>query len=47
MTMTSIKNIIWYFDKEVVNVFDLGYYGVEKDYPEEVIIITKQKEESG
>ena len=27
--------------KQVVNVFDLGYLGVEKDFPEAIIITTK------
>ena len=31
--------------KEVVNVYDLGYLGVEKDFPEQKSIITLQKEE--
>jgi hypothetical protein len=33
MTMKFIKKIILY-SKQVVNVFDLGYLGIENDYPE-------------
>jgi hypothetical protein len=29
--------------KEVVNVFDLGYYGVEKDYPEQLSSLPYRK----
>jgi hypothetical protein len=29
--------------KEVVNVFDLGYYGVEKDYPEQLSSLPNRK----
>ena len=37
MTMPHIyrKNHIVTPKKEVVNVFDLGYLGVEKDYPQQ------------
>ena len=33
MTMISIKKIILVIPKDVLNVFDLGYLGVETDYP--------------
>ncbi len=36
MIMTFIKRII-YPSKKVVNVFDLGYLGVEKDFPEQLL----------
>jgi hypothetical protein len=29
--------------KEVVNVFDLGYLGVEKDFPEQLSSLPKRK----
>ena len=31
--------------KQVVNVFDLGYLGVEKDFPEQLYPHYEQKEE--
>ena len=31
--MISIKKIILVLPKDVLNVFDLGYLGVETDYP--------------
>ncbi len=44
MTMMFIRRIILSFPKQVVNVVDLGYLGVEKDFPRTTIIITLQKE---
>ena len=41
MTMIFIKRIILLLPKQVVNVFDLGYLGVEKDFPEAIIFIAK------
>jgi hypothetical protein len=37
MTITSIKNNHPVTPKQVVNVFDLGYLGVEKDYPKQLL----------
>ncbi len=31
--------------KQVVNVFDLGYLGIRKDFPEQKVVLTKQKKE--
>ena len=31
--------------KQVVNVVDLGYLGIEKDFPEAIIIHTSKKKE--
>ncbi len=36
MIMMSIKRIILSLPKEVVTVVDLGYLGVEKDFPEQL-----------
>ena len=35
MIMIYIERTRLYSKKEVVNVFDLGYLGVEKDYPQQ------------
>ncbi len=32
--------------KDVVNVFDLGYLGVEKDYPEQLSSLPHRKKET-
>ena len=36
MTMMFIRRIILLLPKQVVNVVDLGYLGVEKDFPEQL-----------
>ena len=36
MTMIFIKKNHPVTPKQVVNVFDLGYLGVEKDFPEQI-----------
>ena len=46
MTMTSIKRIIPVTPKEVINVFDLGYLGVEKDFPDQKSSIPNRKKEA-
>jgi hypothetical protein len=38
MTITSIKIIIL-LPKQVVNVFDLGYLGAEKYFPEQLSVL--------
>ena len=43
MTMISIERIIVTPKKEVVNVFDLGYLGVEKDFPEQLSSLPNEK----
>ncbi len=43
MTMIFIKGIIHVIPKEVVNVFDLGYLGVEKDFPEQLSALPYKK----
>ena len=43
MTMTFIKRIILSLPKEVVNVFDLGYLGIEKDFPEQLSSLPYRK----
>ncbi len=44
MTMTYIKKIILLLPKQVVNVVDLGYLGIEKDFPEQLSSIPDRKE---
>ena len=46
MTMTFIKRIILLLPKQVVNVFDLGYLGVEKDFPGQLSSIPNRKKRS-
>ena len=42
MTTTSIKK--WpVIPKQVVNVFDLGYLGIKKDFPEQLSYIPNRK----
>ena len=43
MTMIFIKRIILLLPKQVVNVFDLGYLGVEKDFPEQISSLPNRK----
>ena len=43
MTMTSIKKNHPVTPKEVINVFDLGYFGVEKDFPVQLSSIPYRK----
>ena len=43
MTMISIKRIILLPPKKVVNVFDLGYLGVETDFLEQLSSIPNRK----
>lgn len=44
MIMTSIKKTILSLPKDVVNVFDLGYLGVEeKDFPQQLSYIPNRK----
>ena len=43
MTMTFIKRIILLLPKQVVNVFDLGYLGVEKDFPKQISSLPNRK----
>ncbi len=45
MTMIFIKKNHPVIPNKVVNVFDLGYLGVEKDYPKQTIIHTSKKKE--
>ena len=44
--MTSIKRIILLLPKQVVNVFDLGYLGVEKDFPDQKSSLPNRKKRS-
>ena len=41
--MISIKRISLCTPKEVVNVFDLGYLGVEKDFLEQLSVLPNRK----
>ena len=41
--MMSIKRIILSLPEDVLNVFDLGYLGVEKDFPEQMSSIPIRK----
>ncbi len=43
MTMIFIKRNHPVIPKEVVNVYDLGYFGVGKDFPEQLYIISYKK----
>jgi hypothetical protein len=44
MTIASIKKIILLLQKEeVANVVDLGYFSIEKDFPEQLSSIPKRK----
>ena len=43
MTMMSIKKNHPVIPKEVVNVFDLGYLGVETDFPEQLSALPYKK----
>src|SRR4051812_30182503 len=43
MIMTFIKRIILLLPKQVVNVFDLGYLGVEKDFPQQLSSLPNRK----
>ena len=43
MTMISIKRIIIRTHKDVLNVFDLGYLGVETDFPGQLSSIPNRK----
>ena len=43
MTITSIKRIILSLPKQVVSVFDLGYLGVGKDFPEQISSLPNRK----
>jgi hypothetical protein len=43
MTTISIKKIAPVTPKQVVNVFDLGYLGVEEDFPEQLSFIPNRK----
>ena len=43
MTMIFIKRIILLLPKEVVNVVDLGYLGIEKDFPEQISSLPNKK----
>ena len=43
MTMTSIKKNHPVTPKEVINVVDLGYLGVEKDFPEQLSSLPNRK----
>ncbi len=43
MTMISIRRTIIQLQKKVVNVFDLGYLGVEKDFLEQLSFIPIRK----
>ena len=46
MTMTFIKKNHPVTPKQVVNVFDLGYLGVEKDLPEQLSSLPNRKKRS-
>ena len=44
MTIIFIKRIILCYTKtKVVNVFDLGYLGIEKDFPEQLSSLPNRK----
>ena len=43
MTIIFIKKIVLSLPNQVVNVFDLGYFGVEKDFPEQLSSIPNRK----
>ena len=43
MTMIFIKRIILLLPKQVVNVIDLGYLGIEKNFPEQKSSLPKRK----
>ena len=43
MTMIFIRRIILSLPKQVVNVIDLGYLGVEKDFPEQLSALPYKK----
>ena len=43
MTMIFIKRIILLHQTQVVNVFDLGYLGIEKDFPEQLLSLPNRK----
>ena len=45
MTMISIKKNHPVTPKEVVNVFDLGYLGVETDFPEQLSSLPLKRKE--
>ena len=44
MIMMFIKRTIQSFQK-VLNIFDLGYVGVETDFPEQLSVLPNRKEE--
>ena len=46
MTMTSIKKNHPAAPKQVVSVFDLGYLGVGKDFPEQISSIPNRKKKA-
>ncbi len=46
MTITAIKRIILLLPWQVVNVFDLGYLGVEKDFPGQISSLPNKKKRS-
>ncbi len=41
--MMSIKRIILVIPKEVITVVDLGYLGIEKDFPEQLSALPYKK----
>ncbi len=43
MIMMFIKENHPVTPKEVVNVFDLGYFGIEKDFPEQLSALPYKK----
>ena len=43
MTTIFIKRIILLLPKQVVNLFDLGYLGVEKDFPDQLSSLPNRK----
>ena len=46
MIITSIKGITLSFPKDVVNVIDLGYLGVEKNFPEQKSSLSVKRRET-
>ncbi len=46
MIIIFIKRIILSLPKEVVNVFDLGYLGVENDFPDQISSLPYRKKRS-
>ena len=43
MTMISIKRAVLWPPKQVANVFDLGYLGIEKDFPDQLSSLPYRK----